>query len=160
MPGGGDVRVYFYTRVYSSCCVHHNVLFVYVVFKLTDKLVHNTSVGASPHLHPAKSEARTHFQNASLLHTPLPCYKTPTNVSLVAIDPTTACCNVTQKHRLMWKEQQVPWVCRRLSDYWLSFWLSPSQPVSLSIYLCMYVFLVSPSQCNDERATWTSILKF
>lgn len=33
----------------------------------------------------------------------------------MGIDPTAASCNVTQQHRLMWKEQQVPRVCMGLT---------------------------------------------
>lgn len=56
----------------------------------------------------------------SIFSPSLACYKTPANVSLVGIDLVTACCNVTQQHRLVWKEQQVPGACESLSDWSLS----------------------------------------
>lgn len=53
-------------------------------------------------LHPTRIThthgTHTHIKNVSFLRPSLPCYKTPTNASLVGIDPATACCNVTQQY--------------------------------------------------------------
>lgn len=143
MPGGGDVHVFICMCMRVQCvfnCVsigiflwgkstwtyRHRFLFTYKTL-LTLYSLPPFYVLPEQHTHTEY----TYTQHLPLVRPSLPCYKTPTNASLVGIDPATACCNVTQQHRLMWKEQQVPGACRSLSDYCLSF------PICQSLCLCI-----------------------